>query len=576
MENYSFRTYNELFTHISSLENDYFLNYLSNQKYTNISITDFKNKVICLSLALKDLGIQKGDTIGIFANSSPFWLIFDFAIHQVGAISVPIFANISTINLNFEIKDSNMKFMFIDSQERLKDIEEKNSNLIFITHNFCIKESNFYNFDEILVIGKQLCDSNGFVPYEADENDIFSIIYTSGNTGTPKGVMLTHKNIISQLRDINILIGLDNNEISLSLLPLAHIFERTVMSYYLSKGISIYFVDDISNVGNLLKIVKPTIMTAVPRLLEKIFNKIKTQISQKPFLSRIIASFAFSYALSKNIDRSSFLFEIYDKLVYSKFREIFGSRLNKLVSGGAPLSKEIAQFFVNIGVPIYQGYGLTEFSPVISTNYPAENKIGSCGKVIPSARIKIAENKELLVKGPSLMKGYLNQEKLTKTTIDENGWLHTGDAAYLDEDGYLYITSRVKEIFKTSTGEYVNAISIEQKLAKNRYIEFAVVIAQNRKYTTVLLFVDKEKYELAKKSNNNLTIEEYYSKNDIVKNISTHIENINKELNQWEKIVDFRIITNDISIEGGELTPSMKIARNKIEEKYENIINSMY
>ena len=576
MENYSFRTYNELFTHISSLENDYFLNYLSNQKYTNISITDFKNKVICLSLALKDLGIQKGDTVGIFANSSPFWLIFDFAIHQVGAISVPIFANISTINLNFEIKDSNMKFMFIDSQERLKDIEEKNSNLIFITHNFCIKESNFYNFDEILVIGKQLCDSNGFVPYEADENDIFSIIYTSGNTGTPKGVMLTHKNIISQLRDINILIGLDNNEISLSLLPLAHIFERTVMSYYLSKGISIYFVDDISNVGNLLKIVKPTIMTAVPRLLEKIFNKIKTQISQKPFLSRIIASFAFSYALSKNIDRSSFLFEIYDKLVYSKFREIFGSRLNKLVSGGAPLSKEIAQFFVNIGVPIYQGYGLTEFSPVISTNYPAENKIGSCGKVIPSARIKIAENKELLVKGPSLMKGYLNQEKLTKTTIDENGWLHTGDAAYLDEDGYLYITSRIKEIFKTSTGEYVNAISIEQKLAKNRYIEFAVVIAQNRKYTTVLLFVNKEKYELAKKSNNNLTIEEYYSKNDIVKNISTHIENINKELNQWEKIVDFRIITNDISIEGGELTPSMKIARNKIEEKYENIINSMY
>ena len=576
MENYSFRTYNELFTHISSLENDYFLNYLSNQKYTNISITDFKNKVICLSLALKDLGIQKGDTVGIFANSSPFWLIFDFAIHQVGAISVPIFANISTINLNFEIKDSNMKFMFIDSQERLKDIEEKNSNLIFITHNFCIKESNFYNFDEILVIGKQLCDSNGFVPYEADENDIFSIIYTSGNTGTPKGVMLTHKNIISQLRDINILIGLDNNEISLSLLPLAHIFERTVMSYYLSKGISIYFVDDISNVGNLLKIVKPTIMTAVPRLLEKIFNKIKTQISQKPFLSRIIASFAFSYALSKNIDRSSFLFEIYDKLVYSKFREIFGSRLNKLVSGGAPLSKEIAQFFVNIGVPIYQGYGLTEFSSVISTNYPSENKIGSCGKVIPSARIKIAENKELLVKGPSLMKGYLNQEKLTKTTIDENGWLHTGDAAYLDEDGYLYITSRIKEIFKTSTGEYVNAISIEQKLAKNRYIEFAVVIAQNRKYTTVLLFVDKEKYELAKKSNNNLTIEEYYSKNDIVKNISTHIENINKELNQWEKIVDFRIITNDISIEGGELTPSMKIARNKIEEKYENIINSMY
>ncbi len=576
MKNYNFRTYNELFIHISNLKNEYFLNHLSNGKYTNISTTDFKNKVICLSLALKDMGIQKGDTVGIFANSSPFWLIFDFAIHQVGAISVPIFANISSENLNFEIKDSSMKFMFIDSQERLKDIEKRNSHLIFITHNFCIKEANFYNFDEILIIGKQLCDSKGFDFYQAQEDDIFSIIYTSGNTGTPKGVILTHKNIISQLHDINFLINLNEKEISLSLLPLAHIFERTVMSYYLSCGISIYFVDDISNVGNLLKIVKPTIMTAVPRLLEKIFNKIKTQISQKPFISKIIASFAFSYALKENLDKNSFLFKIYDRLVYSKFREIFGSRLEKLISGGAPLSKEIAQFFVNIGVPVYQGYGLTEFSPVISTNYPNANKVGSCGKIIPSAKIKINENKELLVKGPSLMKGYLNQEELTKNSIDKDGWLHTGDVAYLDEDGYLFITSRIKEIFKTSTGEYVNAVSIEQKLSKNRYVEFAVIIAQNRKYTTVLLFVDKEKYELAKKENNNLTIEEYYRKNDIVKNISTHIKNINKELNQWEKIVDFRIITNDISIENGELTPSMKIARNKIEEKYKDIINSMY
>ena len=280
--------------------------------------------------------------------------------------------------------------------------------------------------------------------------------------------------------------------------------------------------------------------------------------------------------MKEKLNTNSILFKIYDKLVYSKFREIFGSRLQKLISGGAPLSKEIAQFFVNIKVPIYQGYGLTEFSPVISTNYPNANKVGSCGKPIPSAKIKFTSNNELLVSGNSLMIGYLNQEELTRNTIDKEGWLHTGDVGYLDEDGYLFVTSRVKEIFKTSTGEYVNAVAIEQKLSKNKYVEFAVVISQNRKYTTVLLFVDKEKYELAKKANNNLTIEEYYSKNDIVKNISAHIENINKELNQWEKIVDFRIITNEISIEGGELTPSMKIARNKIEEKYANIINSMY
>jgi long-chain acyl-CoA synthetase len=577
MKNYNFKTYSELFLHISNnYDNKYFLNYLSNGKYTNISTNDFKNKVICLSLALKDLGIQKGDKVGIFAKSSPFWLIFDFAILQVGAISVPIFANISSENLNFEIKDSSMKFMFIDSQERLDDIEKENSHLVFITHNFCIKEPNFYNFDEILVIGKQICDSTGFTSFEALEYDIFSIIYTSGNTGTPKGVMLTHKNIVSQLHDINSLINLEQHEVSLSVLPLAHIFERTVMSYYLSRGISIYFVDDVQNVANLMKVVHPTIMTVVPRLLEKIFNKIKLNISTKPFISRAIASFAFAYALKENLNRNSLLFKIYDKLVYSKFREIFGSKLEKLISGGAPLSKEIALFFVNINVPVYQGYGLTEFSPVISTNYPNANKVGSCGKVIPSAQIKINENSELFVKGPALMKGYLNQEQLTAKTIDKDGWLHTGDVAYLDEDGYLFIKSRTKEIFKTSTGEYVNAVEIEQKLSKNRYIEFAVVISENRKYTTALLFVDREKYENAKKLNKNLTIEEYYNKDDILKSISNHINRVNSNLNKWEKIVKFEILTNNISIETGELTPSMKICRAKIEEKYSSVINSMY
>ena len=577
MKNYNFQTYSELFSLISNnYDNKYFLNYLSNGKYQNISTKDFKNKVICLSLALKDLGIKRGDTVGIFANSSPFWLIFDFAIHEVGAISVPIFANISTINLNFEIEDSKMKYMFIDSQERLKDIEDVHKNLIFITHHFCIKEPNFYNFDEILVIGQQICDASGFVPHKAHEDEVFSIIYTSGNTGTPKGVMLTHKNIVSQLHDINTLIKLEEKEIALSLLPLAHIFERTVMSYYLSRGISIYFVDEITNVSNLLKIVKPTIMTAVPRLLEKIFNKIKSNISEKPFISKMIAGLAFKYALKDNINKNSIIFKIYDKIVYSKLREIFGSKLEKLISGGAPLSKEIAQFFVNIGVPIYQGYGLTEFSPVISTNYPFANKVGSCGKIIPSAQIRIDENQELLVRGPSLMKGYLNQEELTNKTIDKDGWLHTGDIASLDEDGYLYITSRAKEIFKTSTGEYVNAVEIEQKLSKNKYVEFAVVISQNKKYTTALLFVDKEKFEIAKKLNKDLTIERYYNKVDVLENISNYIKNINKDLNQWEKIVNFKIVTNEISIEGGELTPSMKICRNKIEEKYEEIINSMY
>jgi|TARA_R110002050_G_scaffold179778_1_gene313294 long-chain acyl-CoA synthetase len=573
MNPYRFSTYNEMFDYLTTTyDNPTLLNFINaNNKYESISALQFKEKVICLCAALQNLGIRKGTMVAIFAKSSPFWLIFDFALQQLGAISVPIFANISTKNLNFELKDSNCQYIFIDDINRIDDIKKE---IIFITHNFCIKEKNYYNLDEIIVMGKEICNRLEYIEHKPKEDDIFSIVYTSGNTGDPKGVILTHKNIISQVKDINELIQLDKKEVILSILPLAHIFERAVMSYYLSRGVSIYFIDDITNVANLMKTVRPTMMTVVPRLLEKIYYKIKTNISDKPFISRIIASFAFHYALKENINKDSILFKLFNKLVYSKFREIFGGRIKWLVSGGAPLEKNIYQFFLNIGVPLYQGYGMTEFSPVISTNYPGANRVGTSGKAMPTAEVKI-ENDELLVKGPSLMKGYLNNEELTKKTIDKNGWLHTGDVATIDEDGYIYIKSRIKDIFKTSTGEYVNAIPIEQELSKNKYIEFAVLISNNKKYTTALLFVDQEKYEQYKKTNN-LTIEEYYNQTRIHQAIQKHIDILNNKLNKWEKIIKFKLITNSATIEGGELTPSMKVCREAIEVKYKDEIQSMY
>lgn len=573
MNPYRFSTYNEMFDYLTTTyDNPTLLNFINtNNKYESISALQFKEKVICLCAALQNLGIRKGTMVAIFAKSSPFWLIFDFALQQLGAISVPIFANISTKNLNFELKDSNCQYIFIDDINRIDDIKKE---IIFITHNFCIKEKNYYNLDEIIVMGKEICNRLEYIEHKPKEDDIFSIVYTSGNTGDPKGVILTHKNIISQVKDINELIQLDKKEVILSILPLAHIFERAVMSYYLSRGVSIYFIDDITNVANLMKTVRPTMMTVVPRLLEKIYYKIKTNISDKPFISRIIASLAFHYALKENINKNSILFKLFNKLVYSKLREIFGGRIKWLVSGGAPLEKNIYQFFLNIEVPLYQGYGMTEFSPVVSTNYPGANKVGTSGKAMPSADVKILEN-ELLVKGSSLMKGYLNNEELTKKTIDKNGWLHTGDVATIDEDGYIYIKSRIKDIFKTSTGEYVNAIPIEQELSKNKYIEFAVLISNNKKYTTALLFVDQEKYEQYKKTNN-LTIEEYYNQTRIHQAIQKHIDILNNKLNKWEKIIKFKLITNSATIEGGELTPSMKVCREAIEVKYKDEIQSMY
>lgn len=567
MKNSNIKTTNDLFDNFTNnYVNNTFLNYLHKGKYLNISVSTFRSNVLCLASNLKELGIKENDKVGIFATSSPFWLIFDFAIHQLGAISVPIFANISNKNLNFEINDANITYIFIDDESRLKDIKK---DLIVITHNFIIIKENYYDLNTLIKEESHLED---FQSYKADEEDIFSIIYTSGNTGTPKGVMLSHKNILSQINDISSLINLKEHEIILSLLPLAHIFERTIMSFYLSHAVSVYFVDEITNTGNLLKIVRPTIMTAVPRLLDKIFNKIKLNISSKPLISRIIGLLAFSYAMKYDINKDSFLFKLFDKLVYIKLREIFGSRLETLVSGGAPLNKSVCNFFNNIGISIYQGYGLSEFSPVISSNYPGSNKIGSCGKVLPSVEIKFLD-KEILARGPSVMKGYLNQKKLTKETIDQEGWLHTGDIGYLDEDKYLYVNSRKKEIYKTSTGQYVNTIFIEQELSKNSYIEFAIIFANNRKYVSALLFVDKEKF-LAQKEYDN--IEEYYSKSSILNNIEKHINKTNKKLNNWENVIKYKLITKEISIENGELTPSMKICRNKIEELYVDEINTMY
>ncbi len=567
-----FKTYNEMFDYItSSYNNPVFLNYLVNNKYKSISIIEFKQKVICLAIALKKMGIKKGDTVAIFAKSSPFWLIFDFAIQKIGAISVPIFDNISTENLNFEIKDANIKYVFIDSIERIDDIKHK---VTFITHNFCIKEKGFYNLDEIFVMGTTQCDIDDLEHNIPKEDDIFSIIYTSGNTGTPKGVMLTHKNIINQICDINKILPLSKKEVILSILPLAHIFERMVMSFYLNRGVSIYFVDEITNVANLLKVVKPTILTAVPRLLEKIYFKIKMNIDNKSALSKLIAKLSFNYALKKNLDKNCFIYKIFNKIVYSKLREIFGGRVTKLVSGGAALNQDIYQFFVNIGIPIYQGYGLTESSPVISTNYPGCSKIGSSGQALPSIEVKVVNN-ELFAKGPSIMKGYLNNKELTLKTIDKEGWLHTGDIASIDEEGFIFIKSRKKDIYKLSTGNYVSTIPIEQELSKNRFIEFATVIANDRKYVTCLLFIDKDIYN-NDILNKQLTLEEYYNRNVVHNSIKKTIQRLNKRVDEWERIVKYEVVTNDISIESGELTPSMKICRNVIEKKYIELINKMY
>ena len=454
--------------------------------------------------------------------------------------------------------------------------------LTVISTKISVKHSHV-TLDSLYKMGQDLDQKNVYKLDElidqVKEEDTFSIIYTSGSTGVPKGVELTQTNIISQLHGINEEYHLSSKDRALSLLPLAHIFERAVMSYYLSQGVSIYFVDELPNVASLMKEVKPTMMTVVPRLLEKIFNKIKTKISEKKGVSKFIANTAFKRALKKEENSFGLFDTIYDKLVYSKFRESFGGELNILVTGGASLNKEIYRFFVNIGLNLYQGYGLTEFSPVICANTPRKHKVGTSGLPFKDVEVKLSAQNELLARGKSIMKGYKNQTQLTAQVIDQEGWLHTGDLASIDKDGFITIQSRIKELFKTSTGEYVSIVPIEQELSKSRFVDFAAIIGNDKQYVTALLFVDIETYKQYKEKyhlDDFFTVDDFYNLKQVQKKIKKHINNVNKNLNQWERIVRYEIITQTLNIENGELTPSMKICRNVIENKYEQRINAMY
>jgi len=579
------KTLNELFVHITdNYTNKTFLNLVDTNGWKSISIAEFKQTVIYLAYGLKELGVNKDSKLAIMAESSPWWLMIDFAAHLNGAITIPIFFNISNEHLKFELKDADIEFIFLSTFDKIDTIIDHKPKKI-ITLNKHINDNDFTNIQKLIQLGKDIVkeDFKKAITslHVSKENDLCSIIYTSGNTGTPKGVMLTHKNIISQIKDTSELYDLDSaNDIALSFLPLAHIFERMVMTFYLSKGISIYFADDVKNVSNLLKEVHPTVMTVVPRLLEKVYTKIKHKVDNTPGIKGLIARFAYEHARAKPPEYGQMWFEsLLKKLVYKKFLDAFGGKLQMLISGGSSLDKEIYKFFINIGLNLYEGYGLTEFSPVISANSPIKNKWGTCGPVFPSVEVKFTNEGELLARGPSLMKGYLHRDELTKETIDKDGWLHTGDLASMDKNGFISVSGRKKELFKTSTGNYVSPIPIEQELSKNRLIDFAVSFAENKPFTVALLFPDYEMIEVYKtyyKIPKDISTEKFFKLPRVTKELNKLIKNTNKKLDKWQRVIHYKIIEKTLSIESGELTPSMKIRREKINELYSDQIDSMY
>jgi long-chain acyl-CoA synthetase len=571
---------------LNTYRNSSAFNYREGGEWRHISTEIFLEKIRRLSLGLRKLGLKKGDCVGLMAKPSPYWLIIDLSIIIAGGVSVPLFPFVSRKNFEYQVHDSNMKYLFVVGQELWSTYSEfRHLFHKVITLDVPEEEkSDLVDMRHVMLMGDKVSEEDPALYINmstlAKDSDLATIIYTSGSTGQPKGVELTHKNFVAQIKAGHVRLPLDpRTDKALSCLPLAHIFERTLVYFYISSGASIYFVDDIKKVAEIAREIKPTVAAMVPRLIEKIFAKMESSIDNAPTIKRTLGKWAMRLA---NISTPSSFQRLQtrfaEKLVYSKLRRALGGNFRAILLGGASLNPKLCQFFLNIGVPLYQGYGLTETSPVISMNFPGNNKVGTVGLAFPEVDLALTEDGEIITRGPSVMRGYHNNDEATSTVIDAEGWFHTGDKGTIDEEGYLKVTGRVKEIFKTSGGKMVSPVPIEQALSMAPLIDMAMVIAEGRRFASCLLFPDFDVLNKLKVQNNgtHFTDEEYLD-SDLVRNeIAQLLHQVNDKLNRWEKIRQYRFVTAHISVETGELTPTLKMRRMKIEGEFSNIIESMY
>lgn len=559
------------------INNPRLLNFKENGEWRSFSNQEFLEKSFYFACGLREIGLQKNQAVAIFSYQNPIWLIADYGTILAGGVSVPIFHDIAQDNLVYQLKDADAHYIFSDNKNvlQIKDFLPK-----IISYNF--DAENGIGFEALILLGKQAAEKKKYdlniFAKEARPQDLATIIYTSGSTGRPKGVELTHANLVSQIKATAKVFPLDHaSDKALSFLPLAHIFERMVMSFYITQGIQIYFCDNIKNIGDLLKEVQPTLMTVVPRVLEKVFAKIKDGVDSAKFIKKILGRLALERALKKDVEQIKFIDQIFDCLVYKKFREALGKKMKMIICGGAPLSEDMERFYSNIKIKLYCGYGLTESSPVLAVNHVAAYKFGTIGKAFPSVELGLAQDGELVARGPNIMRGYRNDSDKTAATIID-GWFYTGDLAQIDEQGFVKIIGRKKELFKTANGKYVRPIPLEQKLVQELgFLLGAIIIAEGRKFVSVLLFPD---FDLLKKHKAKFNFNggdvEFLESQILQDAVKSALERLNAGFDHAEQIQKFAIIATQISIATGEITPSMKLKRSVLENKFKDVIEKFY
>ncbi len=564
--------------------------YKKEGKYSPITYGELNDSVDAVAAGLRKLGIGKGDRVGIFSYNRPEWLMADLAALKLGGVVVPIYHTLPAPVVRFIIKDSMIKLLFVENAELLSLIDGIRNRLpslktvVVFDDSQAESKSKFLRFEDV----KKKSDSTIDTPITVDKDDVATIVYTSGTTGNPKGVILTHNNIVTNTTSAIEVVHGNSHDVVVSYLPLCHMLERTCCCYsMLFLGGSIAFAENLTTIAQDVATIRPTIMLAVPRVLEKVHHEVTKRVMEGPGLQKILVASAIrnlnTYAnlkyRSQKVPLGLWIRHLfYDAVVGSKFRKIGGGKLRMVFSGGAPLDKKIAKVFYVLGFNILQGYGLTETSPVVCCNTIEDNVLGTVGKPLEGVEVRIGKNSEILVKGPNVMKGYLNKPAETAKVIDKDGWFHTGDQGRFDKKGNLIITGRIKELIVTSYGANIAPAPIEAKITHSPYVEQAMIFGEKRKYLVALLVPHQESVEKYA-GDNNIPFDDYPSlleSSKITELIEHEIEEVNVGLAHHEQARAFALIPEKFTIENGLLTPTLKLRRKMILKRYAKRILSLY
>lgn len=561
-----------------------------NGKWVATSTQEYINQANAISRALLRLGVQKNDKIAIISSTNRTeWNVMDIGILQVGAQSVPIYPTITEEDYEYILNHCEAKYCFVSDQEILRKLNAiiKNTSSLVEVFSFDAIEG-CKNWSELLELGSNEENQNEVEERKNEvlPEDLATIIYTSGTTGKPKGVMLSHHNIVSNVLDSSPRIPFnEGSSVALSFLPVCHIFERVILYIYQYYSVSIYFAESIEKVAENIKEVKPTVFSVVPRLLEKVYDKIYAKGAELSGIKKKLFFWAIELGLKyEPYGANGWWYElqlkIARKLIFSKWKEGMGGNLNVMVSGSAALQTRLTRVFAAAEMPVMEGYGLTETSPVISVNDVNNGgfKIGTVGRIIQNIEIKIAEDGEILCKGSNVMMGYYKDPELTNEVI-KDGYFHTGDIGEIDHDGFLKITDRKKEMFKTSGGKYIAPQLIENTMKQSRFIEQIMVIGAGEKMPAAFIqpsfdfLKDWAKLHQIEIGNSN---EEISSNPQVIARIQEEVDSLNVKFGNWEKIKRFELTPNIWSIDGGELTPTLKLKRKVILEKYQLLYDKIY